>query len=79
MQQFLIEAVTVTCVGGVIGVISGYGLAGLLSLLLGFPVAIEARSAFMGVGVSFVVGIVSGLYPAFQAAKLDPIEAMRNE
>ena len=79
LQQFLIEAVTVTCVGGVIGVISGYGLAGLLSLLLGFPVAIEARSAFMGVGVSFVVGIVSGLYPAFQAAKLDPIEAMRNE
>jgi len=79
LQQFLIEAVTVTSVGGVIGVLVGYGLAYLLSFLMGFPVAIELRSAVMGVGVSFVVGIASGLYPAMQAAKLDPIDAMRNE
>ncbi len=79
LSQFLIEAVTVTCAGGAIGVVTGYGLAYLMSLALGFPVLISAQSAFMGVGVSLVVGIVSGLYPAVKAAELDPIEAMRNE
>ena len=79
MQQFLIEAVVVTCVGGALGVIAGYGLAYLLSLVMGFPVFIRIQSAVMGVGVSLVVGIVSGLYPAVRAAKLDPIDAMRNE
>ena len=70
---------TVTAVGGVIGVIAGYGLAILLSVAMGFPVSIRPQSALMGVGVSLVVGIVSGLYPAVRAAALDPIEAMRNE
>lgn len=79
LQQFLIEAVFVTSVGGGLGVIVGYGLAFLLSIVMGFPVFIRPQSALMGVGVSFAVGIVSGLYPAFQAAKLDPIDAMRNE
>ena len=79
LQQFLIEAVTVTAVGGAIGVIVGYGLAYLLSFAMGFPVSIRLQSAVMGVGVSLVVGITSGLYPAMRASKLDPIEAMRNE
>ncbi len=79
LQQFLIEAVTVTAVGGVIGIIVGYGLAFVLALAMGFPIAIRIDSALMGVGVSLVVGIASGLYPAMRAAQLDPIEAMRNE
>jgi len=79
LQQFLIEAVTVTAVGGAIGVIVGYGLAYLLSFALGFPVSIRVQSAIMGVGVSLVVGIISGMYPAMRASKLDPTEAMRNE
>jgi putative ABC transport system permease protein len=79
MLQFLIEAVAVTVLGGSLGVIAGYGLAFLLSLVLGFPVSIRASSAIMGVGVSAVVGIISGSYPALKAAKLDPIEAMRND
>ncbi len=79
LQQFLIEAIFVTSVGGALGVIAGYGLAFILSFAMGFPVYIRASSAVLGVGVSFAVGVVSGLYPAVKAAKLDPIEAMRNE
>jgi putative ABC transport system permease protein len=79
LQQFLIEAVTVTIVGGAIGVLTGYGLAFALSLAMGFPVLISVQSALLGVGVSFVVGLISGLYPACRASQLDPIEAMRNE
>lgn len=79
LLQFLIEAVSVTVLGGLIGIVVGYGLAFILSLAMGFPVSIRAESAFMGIAVSLVVGIVSGLYPAMRAAKLDPIDAMRNE
>ena len=79
LMQFLIEAVAVTMIGGAIGVISGYGLAFLLSVALGFPLQISAQSALMGVGTSFLVGLISGIYPAYSAAKLTPIEAMRNE
>ena len=79
LQQFLIESVTVTVVGGAIGVLTGYGLAYLLSFVMGFPLLISVQSAVLGVLVSLTVGIISGLYPAWRAAKLDPIEAMRNE
>ena len=77
--QFLIEAVSVTITGGLIGIIGGYGLAFVLALAMGFPVTIRAQSAIMGIVVSLVVGIASGLYPAMRAARLDPIDAMRNE
>ncbi len=79
MMQFLIEAVTVTAIGGAIGVVTGYGLAFLLSFAMGFPVLISIQSAVLGVTVSFVVGLISGLYPAWRASQLNPIDAMRNE
>ncbi|HET6862848.1 MAG TPA: ABC transporter permease [Pyrinomonadaceae bacterium] len=79
LTQFLIEAVTVTAVGGAIGVATGFGLAYVISALIGFPLLISVASAVLGVGVSSIVGIVSGLWPAWRAAKLDPIEALRAE
>ncbi|MEZ5307676.1 MAG: ABC transporter permease [Pyrinomonadaceae bacterium] len=79
LLQFMIEAVTVTMAGGAIGVLTGYGLAFLLSIIMGFPLVISAQSAVLGVTTSFVVGLVSGIYPARNAALLSPIEAMRNE
>lgn len=79
LQQFLIESVIVTITGGAIGVITGYGLAYLLAFAMGFPLVINIASAILGVGVSFIVGLISGLYPAYSASRLDPIEAMRNE
>ena len=79
LLQFLIESVTITSAGGAIGVITGYALAYLLAFAMGFPVLIQPRSAVLGVTVSLIVGLFSGLYPAWRAAKLDPIDAMRSE
>ncbi|HEX7331587.1 MAG TPA: ABC transporter permease [Pyrinomonadaceae bacterium] len=79
LTQFLIEAVTVTAIGGALGVITGFGLAYVIAALIGFPLLISVASAVLGVGVSSVVGIVSGLWPAWRAARLDPIEALRAE
>ena len=79
LTQFLIEAVTVTALGGLMGVLTGFGLAYVISMLIGFPLLISVASAVLGVGVSSVVGIISGLWPAWRAARLDPIEALRAE
>jgi putative ABC transport system permease protein len=79
LTQFLIEAVTVTAIGGAMGVIVGFALAYLLSFAMGFPLLISINSAVLGVAVSSIVGIISGLWPAWTAARLDPIEALRKE
>ena len=79
LTQFLIEAVTVTAIGGAIGVLTGLALAYVISALIGFPLLFNSTSAVLGVGMSSVVGIISGLWPAWRAARLDPIEALRAE
>ena len=79
LTQFLIEAVTVTAIGGALGVLSGFGLAWLIALLIGFPLLFSLWSAVLGVSMSSVVGVISGLWPAWRAARLDPIEALRAE
>jgi len=79
LTQFLIEAVMVTSIGGAIGVLTGFGLAYLIGALIGFPLAISVDSAVLGVAASSTVGIISGLWPAWRASQLDPIEALRAE
>src|SRR5262249_8639246 len=77
--QFLIEAVTISALGGIIGIVVGYGLAYMISVFTDFPLFIRAWSAVLGVTVSSAVGIIFGVYPANRAAQLDPIEALRAE
>lgn len=79
LQQFLSEAVIIASIGGLIGVFAGFALANLISLLVGFPALVSLWSVVLGVGTSSLVGVVSGIYPAWKAAQLNPVEAMRKE
>jgi putative ABC transport system permease protein len=80
--QFLIEAVTLSLVGGAIGLAAGYGLgAGVAKLLPGDwpPAHVPFWAVVLSFGFSAIVGIFFGIYPAGKAARLDPIEALRYE
>jgi len=77
--QFLVEAVTLTGVGGVVGIGVGLGVALLARVLFDFQAAAPPWSILLGFGVSTAVGILFGLWPAQKAARQDPIEALRYE
>ncbi len=79
MQQFLIESGTMALVGGFFGVLLGVFIAKLVTLLIGMPSAIALWAVFAALFVATSVGIFFGVYPARQAAKLDPITALRFE
>jgi putative ABC transport system permease protein len=80
LLQFLIEALVLTAIGGVVGIGLSYGVAYLLPLLgASFKVDIEPDSMILAVGVSLASGLIFGIYPAMRATQLDPIEALRYE
>jgi putative ABC transport system permease protein len=79
LRQFLIETVVLTLGGGLVGIVVGFLLAKLISIAIGFPMLINPASVILGIGVSSAVGIISGIYPAWRAASLSPVEAMRYE
>jgi len=79
MLQFLIESATVALAGGVIGVVGGVIVAQVVTALLGFPSSIAIWSVLLGLLMSTSVGLFFGVYPARQAARLDPIVALRAE
>jgi putative ABC transport system permease protein len=79
LGQFLTEAVTLTLVGGLLGIGLGFALAGLLHLAVHLPWAVSVPGIVIALSVSAFVGIFFGWYPAFRAARLDPVEALRYE
>ena len=79
LRQFLVEAAVLSLVGGLAGAALGFGVSAALTRLLDWPTAIPAEAVAAAVAFAGATGIVFGFYPARQAARLDPIEALRFE
>jgi putative ABC transport system permease protein len=79
VRQFLTEAVLISIVGGLIGIGFGFGLSRIIASAAGWSTVVTSSSIGVAFGVSVFIGLLFGIYPAVQAAKLDPIEAIRYE
>lgn len=79
LLQFLTESAVLTSLGGIIGVISGIVLAQLISKMMQIPVSISIPAIGVAVVFSTLIGVIFGMLPAYQAANLNPIEALRRE
>jgi putative ABC transport system permease protein len=79
MAQILTESVVLSALGGVIGTMLGAAIAVAISSFTPVPASVQVWSVGLGIGITAVVGLFFGLYPASRAARLDPIEALRKE
>jgi putative ABC transport system permease protein len=79
IRQFLTEAVLISIMGGLIGILFGFTLSQVIAKAAGWSTVVTATSIGVAFGVSVGIGLLFGIYPAMQAAKLDPIEAIRYE
>jgi ABC-type antimicrobial peptide transport system permease subunit len=79
LMQFLVEAVVVSAVGGVIGIALGWSVTFALSYFAGWATSVSPEAALLAVGFSGLTGIIFGIYPARKAAGLHPIQALRSE
>lgn len=76
-SQFLAESVALTVLGGLIGIVLGWGISEAIKKFASYSTVVSWSSVLLAVGVSMAIGIIFGYYPARRAAKLDPIEALR--
>jgi len=79
LNQFLVESATLAATGGLIGVLIAWAIAAVIRNAASIPMALPVTSVIIGVGLSAIVGLFFGIYPAREASKLDPIEALRSE
>jgi putative ABC transport system permease protein len=82
LAQFLIEAIGLTGLGGVLGILLGWGITEVVKRIpqaAGLLVIITPGTVIVAVGVSVAIGVIFGLYPAMRAARLHPIQALRYE
>ena len=79
MAQMLTESVVLSIFGGVVGTMFGAGIATVIAKFTPIPASVELWSVALGIGITALVGLFFGLYPASRAARLDPIEALRRE
>jgi putative ABC transport system permease protein len=77
--QFLIEAITLSCSGGFVGILLGLAVSLLITQATGLPFAIPVVGILLGFSVSVGVGLISGVYPAYRAARVDPVVSLRYE
>lgn len=78
-RQFILETFAVSAMGGILGIIFGFSLSIIISAFTGWPVGWSLSAVILSVGVCAVIGLVFGIYPAVQASRLDPIEALRHD
>jgi putative ABC transport system permease protein len=79
VQQFLVEAMTLSGVGGIIGIGIGLGIAAIVRTAGWLPTTTPLWSIVVGFVVSVSIGLFFGIYPAYKAARLDPVDALRYE
>ncbi|MGD6793490.1 ABC transporter permease [Metabacillus indicus] len=79
LTQFLIESITLTLIGGIIGILLGAGGASLVSVFAGWPSLVSWQVVLGGLAFSMIIGIIFGMLPANKAARLDPIDSLRYE
>ncbi len=79
IRQFLTEAVMISILGGLVGIAFGFSLSQIIAAAAGWSTVVTFASIAVAFGVSVGIGLLFGIYPAVQAAKLDPIEAIRYE
>jgi putative ABC transport system permease protein len=78
-RQFIAETVSISAIGGTVGILFGFALSMAISAFTGWPVGWTITAVLLSFFVCTVIGLVSGIYPALQASRLDPIEALRHD